>query len=50
VKLQKEEADKFLWVNIAEAKKLDLIDGIYDELVMTENLIKGRRTEWKKSR
>jgi len=48
VKLQKEEADKFAWVSLEEAKKLDLIDGIYDELVLTENLIKGKKTEWKR--
>jgi NADH pyrophosphatase NudC (nudix superfamily) len=34
VTLQKEEFDDFAWVNLEEAKKYDLLDGIYDELVM----------------
>ncbi|OGM09547.1 hypothetical protein A2159_00145 [Candidatus Woesebacteria bacterium RBG_13_34_9] len=50
VKLQKEEADKYSWVNIDEAKKLNLIDGIYDELVIADNLIKGKISEWKRAR
>ncbi|MDP2861020.1 MAG: NUDIX domain-containing protein [bacterium] len=48
VKLQKEETDKFAWVNLEEAKNYELIDGIYDELVMADNLIKGKKTEWKR--
>src|SRR3990172_10604495 len=30
VKLQKDETDGFAWVSLTEAKKYDLIDGIYD--------------------
>ena len=48
VTLQKEESDDFAWVDLKEAKKYDLLDGIYDELVMTENRIKGTKTEWKR--
>jgi len=48
VKLQKDEADEFAWVDLKEAKKYELIDGIYDELVMTERQIKGKKTEWKR--
>jgi 8-oxo-dGTP diphosphatase len=48
VTLQEEETDKFEWVTLEEAKNLELLDGIYDELVMTENKIKGIRTEWKR--
>lgn len=48
IKLQKGEADKFAWVSLKEAKKYKLIDGIYDELVMAENRIKGKKTEWKR--
>ncbi len=33
---------------LKEAKKYDLIDGIYDELVMAENKTKGIRSEWKR--
>lgn len=48
VKLQPEETDQFAWVSLVEAKKYDLLDGIYDELVMTENKIKGVKEEWKR--
>lgn len=49
VKLQKDETDKYAWVSLKEAKKYDLIDGIYDELVMAENKIKGIKSEWKRT-
>lgn len=48
VKLQEEETDKFEWVSLIEAKKFELLDGIYDELVMAENKIKGIKTEWQR--
>lgn len=48
VALQKEEADKFGWVSLKEAESYDLLDGIYDELVMAENLLKRKKTEWKR--
>ena len=48
VKLQKDEADEFIWVSLEEAKNYNLIDGIYDELIMTENKRKGQKTEWKR--
>jgi 8-oxo-dGTP pyrophosphatase MutT (NUDIX family) len=48
IKLQKAETDKFEWVSLNEAKKHKLIDGIYDELVMAESLIKGTKSEWKR--
>lgn len=48
IKLQKEESDQYAWVTLAEAKKYDLIDGIYDELVMTEKKLKGEKLEWKR--
>jgi len=46
VKLQKEEADDYCWATLKEAYKLDLLDGIYDELVIVENKLKGIKTEW----
>jgi 8-oxo-dGTP diphosphatase len=49
VKLQEGETDQFAWVNLEEAKNYELIDGIYDELVMAEKHRKGIRTEWKRS-
>lgn len=46
VKLQEGETDQYVWVTLAEAKGYDLIDGIYDELVMAENLRRGTKSEW----
>jgi 8-oxo-dGTP pyrophosphatase MutT (NUDIX family) len=44
-----EESMNFKWVSLEEAKEYDLIDGIYDELVMLDNLLKGEnQEEWKK--
>ena len=48
VKLQLEEADDFAWVDLEEAKKYDLLDGIYDELLMTEKHRKGIKEEWQR--
>ncbi len=47
VALQEEEADAYAWVTLAEAKTYDLIDGIYDELVMAEDRKKGTKSEWR---
>lgn len=49
VKLQIEETDDFAWVTIKEAKKYNLIDGIYDEIVMADKKRKGKKVEWKRS-
>ena len=49
VKLKLDETDEFRWVTIEEAKKLDLIDGIFDELVMADNQAKGIKTEWQRN-
>lgn len=46
--LQEEETDQFAWVSLDEAKGYDLIDGIFDELIMAENHRKGVKTEWKR--
>lgn len=48
VKLQEGETDDFRWVNLEEAKNYELLDGIYDELAMAENLRKGKKTEWQR--
>lgn len=48
INLQKEENDNFTWVDLEEAKEYELLDGIYDELVMADNKLKGKRTEWKR--
>jgi len=49
VNLQEEEADKYEWVSVEEAKKYDLIDGIYDEIVMADKHRKGEKSEWKRN-
>lgn len=48
VKLQEEECDEFTWVTLEESKNYDLIEGIYEELLMTEKKLKGEKVEWKK--
>ena len=48
VSLQKSEADQFAWVSLEEAKEYDLIEGIYDELVMAEELRRCIKREWGK--
>ena len=48
IKLQEDETDKYVWVSLKEAKTYDLLDGIYDEIVMAENLRKGIKSEWKR--
>jgi 8-oxo-dGTP diphosphatase len=48
IKLQENEADEFAWVSLGEAKKYDLIDGIYDELVMAEKQLHGKKMEWQR--
>jgi NADH pyrophosphatase NudC (nudix superfamily) len=49
VELQKEETDDFAWVNIKEAKKYKLLDGIYDELVLASKSKKMRKLGWRRS-
>lgn len=49
VTLQEGETDAFEWVTLEEAKEYDLIDGIYDELVMAEDQRKGRKSQWQRT-
>ncbi len=49
VRLQEEETDQYAWVTLEEAKQYDLLDGIYDELVMVDKKAKGKREEWKRN-
>ncbi len=48
VKLQEEETDQFAWVTTEEARKYDLIDGIWEELIMADSLSKGKRILWQR--
>ena len=48
VVLPADEADAFAWVSVEEAASYDLIDGIYDELVMARALLRRERSEWKR--
>lgn len=47
-----EESVNHAWVTLEEAKSYDLIDGIYDELVMLDGVFKGEQQpgEWKKNK
>lgn len=49
VKLQADETDKYAFVDLEEAKNYELIDGIYDELVMADKKLRGDRSEWQRS-
>ena len=46
VTLDESESSEYAWVSLQEAQEYDLIDGIYDELVMTEDQLKGVKKEW----
>lgn len=48
VKLQEEETVDYAWVTVKEAKKYQLIDGIYDELVMASKTKAINKKEWKR--
>lgn len=48
VRLQEGETEEVAWVSPEEAKEYNLIEGIYDELVMAEEQRKGFKGEWKK--
>lgn len=36
----------YAWVNLEEAKEYDLIEGIYDELIILDKKIKGEKVLW----
>ncbi len=46
--LEEDETVESKWVSLEEAKEFELIDGIYDELIMADNLLKGVKTEWQR--
>jgi 8-oxo-dGTP diphosphatase len=48
VTLNKEESDDFVWVSLEEAGDYDLLDGIWEELVMVEEKKKGKKIEWRR--
>lgn len=48
IKLQENETDDFAWIQLKHAAQYDLIDGIYDELVMADKKIKGQKIEWQR--
>jgi len=42
---------EFAWVDLEEAKKYDLIDGIYDELSILDNHLKnGKSMKWERNK
>lgn len=48
VTLQVDESDQYAWVSVGEARKYELIDGIYDELVMADKHRQGTKSEWQR--
>lgn len=45
-----EDMTEYAWVSLEEAKKYDLIDGIYHEIEILDEFLKtGKRMEWKSS-
>jgi len=43
------ESIDYKWISLEEAKNYDLLDGIYEELVMFDKLLKGNKIDgWKK--
>lgn len=48
--LKQDETDDYKWVSLEEAKDYDLIDGIYDELVMAEETLQGQKGEWHRAK
>lgn len=46
IQLDKNESDEYTWVDLEEAKKYELLDGIYEELVMAEKQREGKKSEW----
>ena len=49
IKLQDGETDQAAWVTLNEAKDYNLIDGIYEEIVMADELRTGKKREWSRS-
>ncbi len=44
-----EDMTDFAWIDLEEAKNYEFIEGIYEELVMLDNILKGREArEWRK--
>ena len=48
-KLQPGESDDYAWVTLEETHSYELIDGIYDELAMAEDVRLGRPVQWKRA-
>ena len=47
IKLDK-SLSEYAWVSLKEAQEYDLIDGIYEELVMLDKVLKGENAVWQK--
>lgn len=49
VRVQPDETDQYAWITLEESKSYDLLDGIYEELVMTERTrTKNEKIEWQR--
>lgn len=48
IKLQQDECVEYAWVDREEAESYDLIDGIYDEMVMAGQKLEGKSSDWQR--
>lgn len=48
IKLQQDECVEYAWVDLEEAESYDLIDGIYDEMVMAGQKLEGKSSDWQR--
>lgn len=46
--LQEDESDDFAWVSPEESKNYQMLDGIYEELVMVDKKSHGEKVEWRR--
>lgn len=49
IELEPSETVDHAWVSVEEAKDYDLIDGIYDELVMADKQLSGEASKWSRA-
>lgn len=48
VTLQSGETIEYAWVDLEDAKRINLIGGIYEELELADKRLRGVKTEWVK--
>lgn len=46
--LQEDESDNFAWINSEESKNYEMLDGIYEELIIADKKSRGEKVEWQR--